>query len=89
MLTDCLPGWVATPMAAGALQDESIIYQALASTPLRKVATPEDIAHQILILSSSKVSGHVTGASAARLTEKVLILMMRFMLGQVLMVEGR
>ena len=30
-------------------------------TPLRKVAVPEDIASQIVILSSSKVSGHVTG----------------------------
>lgn len=33
----------------------------VASTPLRKVATPEDIANQILVLSSSVLSGHVTG----------------------------
>ena len=30
-------------------------------TPLKKVATPEDIASQIVVLSSSTVSGHVTG----------------------------
>lgn len=30
-------------------------------TPLKKVATPLDIANQIVVLSSSTVSGHVTG----------------------------
>lgn len=30
-------------------------------TPLKKVAEPEDIANQIVLLASSKVSGHVTG----------------------------
>ncbi|KAH6877024.1 NAD dependent epimerase/dehydratase [Coprinopsis sp. MPI-PUGE-AT-0042] len=29
--------------------------------PLRKVATPEDVASQVVILSSGKVSGHITG----------------------------
>lgn len=28
---------------------------------MRKVATPEDVASQIVLLSSSAVSGHVTG----------------------------
>ncbi|GJE92999.1 SDR family oxidoreductase [Phanerochaete sordida] len=55
------PGWVRTPMAASALEDPSVVYQALATTPLRKVAEPEDIASQVVILSSSSVSGHVTG----------------------------
>ena len=31
------------------------------STPLKKVAEPTDIAQQIVILSSTKVSGHVSG----------------------------
>ena len=30
-------------------------------TPLKKVATPLDVANQIVVLSSSTVSGHVTG----------------------------
>jgi len=30
-------------------------------TPLKKVATPTDIANQIVMLSSNRVSGHVTG----------------------------
>jgi enoyl-[acyl-carrier-protein] reductase (NADH) len=31
------------------------------STPLKKFATPLDVANQIVVLSSSVVSGHVTG----------------------------
>jgi NAD(P)-dependent dehydrogenase (short-subunit alcohol dehydrogenase family) len=30
-------------------------------TPLRKVATPEDIAHQVVLTASTVVSGHVSG----------------------------
>jgi len=55
------PGWVRTPMAASALENPSVVYQALATTPLRKVAEPEDIASQVVLLSSGLVSGHVTG----------------------------
>lgn len=29
--------------------------------PLKKVATPEDVAYQVLLLSSPVVSGHVSG----------------------------
>jgi 3-oxoacyl-[acyl-carrier protein] reductase len=28
---------------------------------LRKVATPEDVARQIVVLASDEISGHVTG----------------------------
>ncbi|KIP06769.1 hypothetical protein PHLGIDRAFT_106623 [Phlebiopsis gigantea 11061_1 CR5-6] len=55
------PGWVRTPMATSALEDPRVVYQALATTPLKKVAEPEDVASQIVILSSGAVSGHVTG----------------------------
>lgn len=55
-------GWVATPMAAAALQNDDTVYAALASTPLRKVASPVDIANQILVVASPVLSGHVTGA---------------------------
>lgn len=52
-------------MAAETLRsNRDVVYQALASTPLRKVATPEDIANQIVVLSSSTLSGHVTGKHA-------------------------
>ncbi|TPX62042.1 hypothetical protein SpCBS45565_g07084 [Spizellomyces sp. 'palustris'] len=38
------PGWIRTPMAERAMQDPTLLYQALASTPLKKVSEPSDIA---------------------------------------------
>lgn len=54
------PGWTVTPMAEAALTPETL--SAITATmPLRKVATPEDIARAIVWLSSPVASGHVTG----------------------------
>ncbi|KAG7087355.1 hypothetical protein E1B28_013329 [Marasmius oreades] len=58
------PAWVYTPMAADALKDPAIVYQSLATTPMKKFGDPFDIAAQIAILTSAKVSGHVTGQVA-------------------------
>ncbi|KZP27951.1 NAD(P)-binding protein [Athelia psychrophila] len=55
------PGWVNTPLAAEALQNPRMAYKALATTPLKKVATKKDIANQIAWIASNTVSGHVTG----------------------------
>jgi len=55
------PGWVKTPMAEKAMQDTNLLYQALASSPLKKISEPEDVANAILFLSSEKVSGNITG----------------------------
>ncbi|KAJ7112487.1 NAD-P-binding protein [Mycena epipterygia] len=55
------PGWVRTPLGEDALKDPAIVYHALATTPLKKVAEPWDIAAQIVVLSSPRLSGHVTG----------------------------
>ncbi|KAJ6631163.1 NAD(P)-binding protein [Mycena sp. CBHHK59/15] len=55
------PGWVNTPMVAEALQDPVVVSRALATTPLKKVAEPWDVATQIAVLSSPTLSGHVTG----------------------------
>ena len=55
------PGWVQTPMAEEAMKNPDIVYSAMATTPLKKIAQPIDIAHQIVFLSSNKVSGHVSG----------------------------
>ncbi|KAJ4480956.1 NAD(P)-binding protein [Lentinula aciculospora] len=55
------PGWVRTPLAEEALRDPDVVYRALATTPLKKVATTYDTAMQIVLLSSTKVSGHVSG----------------------------
>ncbi|CAK5261922.1 unnamed protein product, partial [Mycena citricolor] len=55
------PGWVKTPMAEAALKDPQVVYRAVATTPLKKVAETWDIATQVVMLSSPSVSGHVTG----------------------------
>jgi len=55
------PGWVKTPMAAEALSDPEIVYRALATTPMKKVATPREIATQVITLASPSVSSHVSG----------------------------
>ncbi|KZT65084.1 NAD(P)-binding protein [Daedalea quercina L-15889] len=55
------PGWVKTPMAEHALKQPEVIYRALATTPLKKVATPEDVAAQVVFVASTAVSGHVSG----------------------------
>lgn len=57
------PGWVRTPMAEEAIKDEKFIARALASTPLRKVALTQDVARQVAVLSSTALSGHVTGVN--------------------------
>jgi len=55
------PGWTRTPLAEESLKDPNVIYRALATTPLRKVAVTSDIASQIAIISSQRVSGHISG----------------------------
>ncbi|KAG0701086.1 NAD(P)-binding protein [Suillus ampliporus] len=55
------PGWVATPMVQEALNDPAVSRPIVAATPLKKLGTPLDIANQIAVLSSSVISGHVTG----------------------------
>jgi 3-oxoacyl-[acyl-carrier protein] reductase len=55
------PGWTATPMSKAALKDGPRVERALSTMALKKVATPEDIAAQILVLASDRLSGHVTG----------------------------
>ncbi|KAJ7489255.1 NAD(P)-binding protein [Mycena latifolia] len=55
------PGWVNTPMAAESLKDPVTVYRALATTALKKIAEPWDVATQVVVLSSPKLSGHVTG----------------------------
>jgi 3-oxoacyl-[acyl-carrier protein] reductase len=55
------PGWTATEMAADALAVPGAIDRATRTMALRKVATPEDIAMQIVVLASDRLSGHVTG----------------------------
>lgn len=55
------PGWTQTQMARREVQDPELVDRITRTMALRKVATPEDIAKQVVILASDDLSGHVTG----------------------------
>jgi 3-oxoacyl-[acyl-carrier protein] reductase len=55
------PGWTKTPMARPEVDDPEVIDRVTRTMALRKVATPEDIARQVVVLSSEELSGHITG----------------------------
>lgn len=55
------PGWTVTPMAEPALATPGVIAQALATTPLRQLALPEDVAASVVYLSAPGMARHVTG----------------------------
>lgn len=54
------PGWTASPMTRGLLEEDDV-RRITRTMPLRKVATPEDVAGQVVVLASERLSGHVTG----------------------------
>ena len=54
------PGWTYSPMTRGEL-DPDRVAQVTRTMALRKVAEPEDVARQIVVLASDELSGHVTG----------------------------
>jgi len=54
------PGWTESPMTRGHVSEEQV--QRISRTmALRKVAQPEDVASQVIVLASPILSGHVTG----------------------------
>ena len=54
------PGWTESPMTRGFVDPEQV--RAVSRTmALRKVAQPEDVAAQVVVLASDTLSGHVTG----------------------------
>ena len=55
------PGWTMTPKKAESGLDEEIAERAQSTMALKKLATPEDVARAIVVLSSDEVSGHITG----------------------------
>jgi 3-oxoacyl-[acyl-carrier protein] reductase len=54
------PGWTHSPMTRGEVDDE-VLERVTATMPLRKIAEPEDVARQVVVLASDELSGHVTG----------------------------
>src|ERR671937_2503031 len=55
------PGWTESPMTRSSLDDPGLLGRITRTMPLRKVATPEDVARQVVVLASDELSGHVTG----------------------------
>ena len=55
------PGWTDTPMAAEGLKDDALVQRVLSTMPLKKVATPDDVASAIVFFSSDALAGHLTG----------------------------
>jgi 3-oxoacyl-[acyl-carrier protein] reductase len=55
------PGWTQSPMTRREVDDPAHVERVTRTMALRKVATPEDIARQVVVLASDELSGHVTG----------------------------
>ena len=54
------PGWTESPMTRGHVDPEQV-RRVSRTMALRKVARPEDVARQVVVLASDELSGHVTG----------------------------
>ena len=54
------PGWTLSAMTRGHVDDEQV-RQISRTMALRKVAQPEDVARQVVMLASDELSGHVSG----------------------------
>jgi 3-oxoacyl-[acyl-carrier protein] reductase len=54
------PGWTESPMTRGLISADQV-RRVSRTMALRKVAKPEDVARQVVVLSSPVISGHVTG----------------------------
>jgi len=54
------PGWTESPMTRG-LVDPARVHAVSRTMALRKVAQPDDVAAQVVVLASDRLSGHVSG----------------------------
>ena len=55
------PGWTLTPMIGPKGIDDALLARVTATMALKKIARPEDVAAQVVVLASDSISGHVTG----------------------------
>jgi 3-oxoacyl-[acyl-carrier protein] reductase len=55
------PGWTVTPMTSEARRDPELEARVTSTMALKKLGTPEDVAGQVVVLASDRLSGHVTG----------------------------
>ena len=54
------PGWTESPMTRGHVSEEQV-RRVSRTMALRKVAQPDDVARQVVVLASPLLSGHITG----------------------------
>jgi 3-oxoacyl-[acyl-carrier protein] reductase len=54
------PGWTESPLTRGLVEPDQV-RRVSRTMALRKVAQPEDVAAQVVVLASDTLSGHVTG----------------------------
>jgi 3-oxoacyl-[acyl-carrier protein] reductase len=54
------PGWTESPMTRGHVAPEQV-ERVSRTMALRKVAQPDDVARQVVVLASPLLSGHITG----------------------------
>lgn len=55
------PGWTVTPMTSSARRDPDLERRVTSTMALKRLGTPEDVAAQVLVLASDRLSAHVTG----------------------------
>lgn len=55
------PGWTITDMTRDALQDPELEPRVTRTMALRRLGRSDDVARQVVMLASDRVSGHVTG----------------------------
>jgi 3-oxoacyl-[acyl-carrier protein] reductase len=55
------PGWTRSPMTRREVEDRAHVDRVTRTMAMRKVASPEDVAAQVVVLASDDLSGHVTG----------------------------
>lgn len=55
------PGWTVTPMTSEARKNPELEARVTATMALKKLGTAEDVAAQVVVLASDRLSGHVTG----------------------------
>ncbi len=55
------PGWTVTPMIGEKGLDEDHVARVTSTMSLKKLGRPEDVAAQVVVLASDRLSGHVSG----------------------------
>lgn len=55
------PGWTATAMTRGLLDDKQFVNTITSTIPLKKVATTKDVASTVVFLASDELAGDITG----------------------------